>query len=246
MKDQKSMEKTRQSFEKSFAEGDFYNLQTQNDEQLNRILQSLKIGSDILDLGTGSGYLAFPIAAGHPESHIVGLDIVQETLKRNQSKAKAAGLCNIDFTSYDGVSFPFPDASFDTIVTRYALHHFPDLHRTFHEISRVLKYGGQLFLCDPAPNDNDPCRFVDTYMQMKDDGHIRFYTTDEYRALACEAGLKFLSSYSTEIRFPRKMADGYRSILASEKKDVIDGYHIQTADEEIYITEKVSNIIFQK
>nr|WP_275891417.1 methyltransferase domain-containing protein [Ruminococcus sp. OA3] len=69
-------------------------------------------------------------------------------------------------------------------MTRYALHHFPEIADTFQEISRVLKPEGYFFLSDPAPNDNDTERFVDAYMQMQNDGHIKFYTKTESRLIS--------------------------------------------------------------
>lgn len=55
---------TKQGFENSFSSGDFYNKQTQDEQHLKNILDFLPFKSDmkILDLGTGSGYLSFPIA----------------------------------------------------------------------------------------------------------------------------------------------------------------------------------------
>lgn len=52
----------------------------------------------------------------------------------------------------------------------------PEITDAFHEIHRVLKPNGYFFLSDPVPNENDAGRFVDAYMQMKKDGHIKFYT----------------------------------------------------------------------
>ena len=105
----------------------------------------------ILDLGTGTGYFAFAIAQKHSQIEIVGLDIVEKTLLMNQRKAEIMGL-----------------------------HHFPVIEDTFQEIKRVLKSNAKFFIADPAPNCNDKERFVDAYMQMKKDGHIQFYTLEEW------------------------------------------------------------------
>ena len=55
---------TKQGFEESFATGEFYNKQTQDEQHLNAILDflSIQLGMQILDFGTVSGYLSFPIA----------------------------------------------------------------------------------------------------------------------------------------------------------------------------------------
>ena len=64
-----SIEDTRKGFEASFATGDFYNRQTQDSQHLEKILQFLQVsdGMRILDLGCGSGYLAFPMAKNNPD-----------------------------------------------------------------------------------------------------------------------------------------------------------------------------------
>ena len=176
---------TRIEFEKSFAENKYYSSQTQDDKQLELILKSLRIdnGYRVLDLGTGSGYLAFPIANRYPNSYVIGLDIVQQALHMNRQKTQDNGMKNIRFESYDGLTLPFDDSSIDIVVSRYAVHHFPTIEYAFQEIARVLKRGGQLFVSDPTPNEEDNIGFVDAYMKIKPDGHNKFYRYDEFVTL---------------------------------------------------------------
>lgn len=82
-------------------------------------------------------------------------------------------------------------------------------------------------MSDPAPNDDDTEHFVDEYMQMKKDGHIKFYTQDEWKEIAGLSGLKFLNGFETAIRFPRK------------KETALEF-------DEIWITERVNNLFFEK
>ncbi len=252
MKDEvfSSIQRTRSEFEKSFREGEFYNKQTQDIAHKEMIMDVLpmKSGMKILDLGTGSGYLSFPLAEAHADVEIIGLDIVEAALQKNREKAEREGLKNLSFVAYDGIEFPFADSSFDMVITRYALHHFPTIEKTFSEIGRVLKINGRLFVSDPTPNDDDEERFVDAYMQMKKDGHIKFYTKQEWEKLAGEIGLKLEKSFDTSIRFPKKRetAVGFGDILKKHDSTVMKGYDLEVTDSEIYITEKVNNILFQK
>lgn len=245
-----SIELTKQGFEDSFRTGVFYNKQTQDKTHLQQIMNSLEIrpGMRILDLGTGMGFLAFPIAETNPDAIIVGLDIVETALICNRQKAQEEQLDNLSFVSYDGVHFPFEDGSFDLVITRYALHHFPDIQDTFAEIARVLKEQGQFFLSDPTPNREDTDGFVDAYMQMKKDGHIKFYTCHEWQQLGSAVGLLYQSDFETDIRFPKKRetAVGFEEILTKYKREVIDGYHLEVTEDEIWITERVNNITFRK
>lgn len=251
MNEYDSISKTRQSFEEGFTEPEarkFYNSQTQDEEHLNRILSVLatRKGGRILDLGCGSGYLSFPLAAQNPYSQVVGLDIVNKTLENNRQAAKNSNLSNLDFVSYDGITFPFENSSFDTVVSRYALHHFPDIRKAFAEISRVLRKGGQFFLSDPTPDACDKNRFVDAFMRMKDDGHIKFYTMEEFERLASSVGFKLENSFFSQIHFPRKSNQDYGNLLAQTDKNTSDSYEVEKRGGEIWITEQVLNLSFRK
>lgn len=245
-----SIMSTRQGFENSFSTGDFYNKQTQDEQHLKKILEFLPFKADmkILDLGVGSGYLSFPIAKKYPDISIVGLDIVEKALKVNRAKAKEENIRNISFITYNGIDFPFVDNEFDMVISRYALHHFPDIQKSISEVSRVIKSGGFLFISDPAPNINDSSRFVDEYMQLKKDGHIKFYTKDEWKQICEKYGLQFKESFDSTIRFPRKKdtAYGFNELLKKHDKKIVESYKLEVVENEIYITEQVNNILFCK
>lgn len=244
---EKSINAARQGFEGTFKEEKFYNRQTIDHKHLDLILNLIKLNKNevVLDLGTGSGYLAFPLAKENPDNKVIGLDIVEETLKRNTEKAKQQNMSNICFVGYDGIKFPFEDESVDAIYTRYALHHFPDIQSTFREMKRVLKPKGKIILSDPTPNENDKSGFVDAFMKKKPDGHIKFYTRREFEELAEENGFKILLNVMTEIRFPRRGAKQYRNLLKEYNTEIVCGYGIQVNEDEVFITEKVLNMVME-
>lgn len=250
MRRNESIEATKKGFEASFAESEYYNKQTKDEKHLNDILAAIEIkpGMKILDLGCGSGYLTFPIAEKNSEAYITGLDIVTNTLKNNQEKRDKMGLDNLDFVEYDGETFPFASDTFDLVVSRYALHHFPQIERSMSEIARVLKVGGNLFISDPRPNDCDTTRFVDDYMQLKKDGHIKFYTKEEWIQICRDCGLELETSFDSAIRFPKKKdtAFGFSEVIARHDKAIIESYNLVVTDEEIWVTEQVNNLLFKK
>lgn len=193
---EESIISTKQEFEARFAETDFYNRQMQDETHLKSIMDFLPVSPhiNILDLGTGSGYLSFALAKKYPTVSVVGLDIVEKALENNRSKADKENIRNIRFVNYNGVDFPFENNGFDLVVLRYALHHFPDIEKSLSEVFRVLTNEGLFFISDAAPNENDN-GFIDEYMQVKQDGHIKFYTFEEWTHLCEKSGFRFLKSY---------------------------------------------------
>ncbi len=134
------------------------------------------------------------------------------------------------------------------VISRYALHHFPDIQKSISEVSRVIKQKGFLFISDPTPNVNDNSRFVDEYMQLKKDGHIKFYTKDEWIQICEKYGLQFKQAFDSTIRFPKKKdtAYGFDELLKKHDRKIIESYEMEVVGNEIYITEQVNNILFCK
>lgn len=238
----------KQGFEAAFAEKSFYDRQTQDSVHLEAITKLLpvRIGMRILDLGTGSGYLAFALARKYHDVTVIGLDIVEKALEQNRLTAAQEGLNNIGFISYDGSTFPLESSSFDMVVTRYALHHFPDIAVSLSEVSRILSDKGCFFVSDPTPNAEDTSGFADEYMQVRPDGHIKFRSLAEWKALCECCGLQLSGHFISIIRFPRKYEQIYEDIMKRHPKETVSSYGIEVSNGEIFITEQVNNMLFFK
>jgi len=244
---EKVVNDARRGFEQSFKDGTYYNKQTVDNTHLKLLLDLVApTASDIiLDLGTGSGYVAFALANYNQKSSVIGMDIVTDTLNRNQEKAQELANSNLTFVIYDGSLYPFEDESIDTIVTRYALHHFPNINESLCEMYRVLKKNGKIVISDPVPNNNDTVGFVDEFMRVKPDGHVKFYSFEEFDKILVKAGFQFEIRKDTSIRFPRKNPQEYE-FLKKYSRNIWEGYEIEISNDEIWITENVLNIVYRK
>lgn len=102
-------------------------------------------GARALDLATGTGDIAFAIAARGAQ--VIGVDITRRMIELARAKAPDVRRAP-SFLVGDMLALPFPDASFDIVTTGYGLRNVPDLDRAIGEIHRVLKKGGRALSLD--------------------------------------------------------------------------------------------------
>lgn len=113
-------------------------------------LARIESGDTVLDVGCGTGTLA--IAAKRragPAGKVFGLDASREMQLRARKKATAAGT-EIDIRSGSAEALPFPDDTFDVVLSTTVLHCVEDRARLLciREMERVLKPSGRLLLVD--------------------------------------------------------------------------------------------------
>jgi demethylmenaquinone methyltransferase/2-methoxy-6-polyprenyl-1,4-benzoquinol methylase len=115
-------------------------------------------GARALDLATGTGDIAFALAARG--ARVVGLDITFRMIELARGKAHVARpfqgrdrgpkrpALQPRFLVGDMGALPFPSRSFDIVTTGYGLRNVPTLATAIDEIGRVLAPGGQLLSLD--------------------------------------------------------------------------------------------------
>jgi demethylmenaquinone methyltransferase/2-methoxy-6-polyprenyl-1,4-benzoquinol methylase/phosphoethanolamine N-methyltransferase len=125
-------------------------------------LAAVRSGERVLDVGCGTGSLAVALkASAGPRGSVLGVDASKEMIdvaRRNVTKA------GVDVSVQVGLAeaLPFPDETFDLVVSQLAIHHLPgDLKRAaFTEMRRVLKSGGRCLIIDFEPPRSFPGRLV--------------------------------------------------------------------------------------
>ena len=124
---------------------------------------------------------------------VVCLDATQEMLSIGRRECEKRKITNVAMVQGNAEELPFPDSSFDIVVTRLAFHHFADSERVFGETVRVLKRGGKLVLVDLVPQNNVLRREIDGIERMRDPSHTQELTAEEIRALYEKYSVKLTS-----------------------------------------------------
>ena len=103
----------------------------------------------ILEIGPGPGHLAERLLAMLPDATWMGLDVDPAMLDATERRLERAGTRDrAMLVEADVASMPFPDGSFDLVVSSLSAHHWPDAPRGFGEIRRVLRPGGRALVYD--------------------------------------------------------------------------------------------------
>jgi demethylmenaquinone methyltransferase/2-methoxy-6-polyprenyl-1,4-benzoquinol methylase len=101
-------------------------------------------GQRVLDVATGTGMVAFAVAARGCQ--VVGLDQSEDMLGRARAKLAAApGLAQrVEFVAGQAEQLPFADGQFDALTFTYLLRYVDDVAATLAELARVVRPGGRI------------------------------------------------------------------------------------------------------
>jgi ubiquinone/menaquinone biosynthesis C-methylase UbiE len=103
----------------------------------------------VLDVGTGTARIPLLIAQRLPAIKIVAVDLSAEMLKLAAAHLQAAALeGRITLHLADAKNLPFPDATFDAVISNSIVHHIPEPITVLREIARVAKPGAALLIRD--------------------------------------------------------------------------------------------------
>jgi SAM-dependent methyltransferase len=112
-------------------------------------LGRLQPGERVLDLGSGAGTDSLVAAQMVGESgSVTGIDMTPEMLDKARGAAKQMGAGHLEFVEGDVERLPFPDASFDVVISNGVIDLVPDKEAVFSEIHRVLVPGGRIQIAD--------------------------------------------------------------------------------------------------
>lgn len=109
----------------------------------------VRSGQKVLDVATGSGNTALSAARRFCET--TGVDYVPDLIERARQRAAVEGL-EAAFDVGDAEKLPYPDASFDVVLSTIGVMFAPDQDRAASELLRVCRPGGRIGLANWTPD----------------------------------------------------------------------------------------------
>jgi ubiquinone/menaquinone biosynthesis C-methylase UbiE len=180
----------------------------------------------LLDVAAGTGHAARELAPRVRTA--VALDLTPAMLEAGKAAAERDRLGNVVFLRGEASALPFLDASFDVVVTRFALHHVERPREVLAEIVRCTRPGGKIAIADMlADEDEALARRQHRLEHARDRSHAGMLSGAALVELLGELGLTDVKIQAREIDRPlapwleqagvaASVADSIRSELRAE------------------------------
>ncbi len=141
----------KQKQQATWASGDFAVVGTTLQIVGESLAEAADIRADerVLDVAAGNGNAT--LAAARRFARVTSTDYVPALLEKGRERARAEGLA-VRFQEADVEELPFPDASFDVVLSTFGAMFAPDQARTAREMMRVLHPGGRLGMANWTPD----------------------------------------------------------------------------------------------
>jgi SAM-dependent methyltransferase len=144
-------------------------------------------GSQVLDVACGPGLVALHLA--DVAGHVTGLDLTPAMLDKARELQRQRRLDNLSWDIGRADALPYPNTSFDAVVTRFSFQHLLDPAKALAEMVRVCQPGGRVVICDVYTTTPEQAAEYDRLERLRDPSHVHALRLEELRALLSDATL---------------------------------------------------------
>ena len=193
-------------------------------EHLQWIVDYLNLQShyEVLDVAAGTGHLGRAIAP-HVR-RVVALDLTPEMLLEGGREAEKGGITNIVFEQGLAENVPYPNDSFDMVVTRFSVHHFENPHIQIGEMARVCRPGGTVAVIDlVSPEDEVLAVRYNRLERLRDPSHTRALSARELEGVVRNAGLEIVQTASREVEVGVHRWLDFAGTEPERRRTILDG-----------------------
>lgn len=167
----------------------------------------IKVNTTIIDLGTGTGDIAFEIANSHPSVFVVASDFTPEMIRVGKARPDGS---KVAWVIADAEMLPFASASAAGVISGFLLRNVSDLDKALAEQHRLLTSGGKVVSLDTSPPRKNLLRpFLNFHLNYIIPFLGKFIAGDaEAYAYLSSSTEKFLTAENLAERFKKAGFDG--------------------------------------
>ena len=142
-----------------------------------------------LDVACGPGMVA--LAFAQVVHRAIGLDTTRAMLDRARVLQDRQSCRNVAWVLGEATELPFQEASCDIATCRFAVHHMLNPSLALQEMTRVVRPGGRIVICDAvASDDSAKAAALNTFEKLRDPSTVRFLNLAELRNLLIDSGVQ--------------------------------------------------------
>ena len=167
-------------------------------EQICGAIEPTKMMS-LLDLGCGPGIVTASLAPNVRE--VTAYDLTPEMLDKARQRCEKAGLKNVRFELGSAEQLPFKNKSFDCVVTRLTIHHFPNPRGVMEEVVRVTRRKGKVVVADVVSSEKEEEAGLHNALEtLRDPTHVQMLSASRLLQLLKASGLRITSKVTWEMK----------------------------------------------
>jgi len=166
-------------------------------------------GSQVLEVGCGTGAQTITLARNSPDAHITSIDLSESSVAVAKKRIERAGFTNVSFQQGDIFKLPFEPGTFDHIFVCFVLEHLAQSREALNLLNILLKVGGSITVIEG------------------DHGSTYFYPDNDaaHRAIQCQIELQKRAGGNANIGrelYPLLSAADFSSINVSPRMVYVD------------------------
>lgn len=144
--------------------------------------------SRVLEIGTGTGLVAFTIA--NEVKHITAIDYSEEMIRVANNKLMESELNNIEFKLSPATGIHYPDQSFDLVIASNIFHLLPEPEKVLSEISRLIVPKGKVILPTFCHGQNLKTKLMSSLMNLSGFKAENKWSAKQFRQFLQNQGFK--------------------------------------------------------
>lgn len=171
---------------------------------------SLKPGTKMLDIATGTGAVLLPAARLlASDGHVTGIDLSAGLLQEAKLSVNEENLTNVTLRKMDAEHLDFPDNTFDCVICAFSLFFFTNMEAALREMYRVCRTGGHVAVTvfNQTPPPFDPIfpillQQIGTYQgKVRIPPHSMSFSAEEIETLLKKHGFHSIQTLSEKEDF---------------------------------------------